>query len=163
MSFSFNAASVPVTETSFSPIPAANYNVKVTEAIMRPLKSGKGRALALTIEVLDGQFSRRKLWSNLNVEHESVETRGYAQKDLASLMRAINVPNVDEHTLHMLCNKPLRVRVTIKKDDTYGEKNEIKGFEAIAQGAAMPSAAPSMPAANAAPAAPVAPWAKQAA
>ena len=116
----------------------------------------------LTIEVLDGQFARRKLWSNLNVEHESVETRGYAQKDLASLMRAINVPNVDEHTLHMLCNKPLRVRVTIKKDDTYGDKNEIKGFEAIAQGAAMPTA-PSMPAANAAPAAPVAPWAKQAA
>lgn len=162
MSFSFNAASVPATDTSFSPIPAANYNVKITEAAMRPLKSGKGRALALTIEVLDGQFARRKLWSNLNVEHESVETRGYAQKDLASLMRAINVQNLEEHALHMLCNKPLRVRVVIKQDATYGDKNEIKGFEAIAQGSVIPTSAPTAPAANSAPAAPVAPWAKAA-
>lgn len=160
MAFSFNANSVSVEATSFTPIPAGNYNAKVTEAAMRVLKSGKGRALALTFEVLDGQFARRKIWHTLNVEHESTDTRGYAQKDLSILMRCINVPNIEENTLHQLCNKPLKIRVVIKQDATYGDKNEIKGFEALGQGA-MPSM-PAMPAAPAANTAPQAPWAKAA-
>lgn len=162
MSFSFNANSVSVEATSFTPIPAGNYNAKITEAAMRVLKSDKGRALALTFEVLDGQFARRKIWHTLNVEHESTETRGYAQKDLAILMRCINLPTVEESTLHQLCNKPIKVRVIVKQDATYGDKNEIKGFEALGQGMQIPQAMPSMPAAPAANTAPTAPWAKAA-
>jgi hypothetical protein len=162
MSISFNAASVPVTETSFSPIPAGNYNVKINDAVMKPFAGNKpGRKLTLTLELLDGQFARRKLWKDLNVEHAEAEQRGYAQKDLASLMRCINVQNIDEQTLHLLCNKPLKIRVIVKQDKTYGDKNEIKGFEALGQGQVMPSM-PTMPAAPAANAAPQAPWAKAA-
>ncbi len=169
--FSFNAAAVQPQE-SISPIPAGVYLAQVVESDVRPLKSGKGRALALTFQVLNGAYANRKVFANLNVEHrESAEAERIAQAQLSALCHAAGVINVQDTTqLHM---RPVNIRVKVRKDETgqYGDKNEVTGYEAAGQaggptaaGAArpvMPPAAP-VPAAPAAAAANAAPWARRA-
>lgn len=158
--FNFDATNVPQQE-SFSPIPAGTYNARATKAEMRPLKSGNGLAMALTFQVMDGQYANRQVFANLNVQHTNQEAQRIAQQQLSTLCHATGALKISETTLHLLCNKPVRIRVKIRQDAQYGDKNEISGYEAMPANARMPSmpAAATAPAQQA-PAAAVPPWAQ---
>lgn len=159
--FSFDATAVAPQE-SLSPIPAGHYLAHIIESDIQPLKSGMGQALALTFEVLDGQYRGRKVFARLNVQHRgSPEAERIAQAQLSALCHAVGVLKLtDSAQLH---HKPVRIRVKIRKDESgqYGDRNEVTGFEAA-------SGVPTMPPQAAAPAAAAAsavtpPWAKRAA
>ena len=162
--FTFDASTVAPQE-SFSPIPAGTYNARATKAEMKPLKSGNGLALSLAFQVMDGPHANRQVFANLNVQHTNPDAQRIAQQQLSTLCHAVGVLRLSETTLHQLCNKPVRIRVKIRKDEQYGDRNEIAGFEAIPGAAAqrLPVGAPAMPAAAAAPAAATPPWATAAA
>jgi hypothetical protein len=160
---SFNAANVAPQEP-ISPIPAGVYLAQVVESDVRPLKSGQGRALALTFQVLQGPCVNRRVFANLNIEHRSsAEAERIAQGQLSALCHAVGVINLQDTTqLHM---RPVQIRVKVRKDDSgqYPDKNEVTGFEAAAPvagqarpAAPMPASAPVAP-----PAAPAAPWARR--
>lgn len=161
----FDATQVAPQE-SLSPIPAGTYVAHIIDSEVRPLKSGMGQALALTFEVLDGQYRGRKVFTQLNVQHRgSPDAERIAQAQLSALCHATGVLKLADSTqLHM---KPVRIRVKIRKDASgqYGDRNDVTGYEA-AHGVAVPpmpsmqTAAAAQPAA-AAPTTP--PWAKRAA
>ncbi len=153
--FQFDATAVEP-QQSLDPIPAGTYLAQVTESALRPLKSGNGDGLQLTFEVLDGPFARRKVWMNLNVRHNNGTAQQIGQQQLSALCHAVGVLRLADTT--QLHNKPVRIRVAIRKDEQYGDKNEIKGFEAAAG-----VAAPSLAAQKSAPPRAPAPWAKTAA
>lgn len=161
--FTFDASTVAPQE-SFSPIPAGTYNARATKAEMKPLKSGNGLALSLAFQVMDGPHANRQVFANLNVQHTNPDAQRIAQQQLSTLCHAVGVLRLSETTLHQLCNKPVRIRVKIRQDAQYGDRNEISGFEAVPGGAAarLPAGAPAA-AAPAAPAAAVPPWATAAA
>lgn len=143
-------------QQSLDPIPAGTYLAQVTESDLRPLKSGNGDGMQLTFEVLDGPFAHRKVWANLNVRHNNESAQRIGQQQLSALCHAAGVLRLADTT--QLHNKPVRIRVAIRKDEQYGDKNEIKGFEAAAG-----IAAPSLSAQKSAPPKAAAPWAKAAA
>lgn len=151
----FDATKVAPQE-SLAPIPAGVYLAQVTESDVRPLKSGQGRALALTFKVLQGPYAGRSVFTNLNIEHRgSAEAERIAQSQLSAMCHAVGVLNLQDSTqLHM---KPVQIRVKVRKDDTgqYGDRNEVTGYEAAPGGAGgPPRAAPAaMPAAAMPPAA----------
>lgn len=170
---SFDATQVAPQE-SINPIPAGVYLAQAIESDVRPLKSGMGRSLSITFQVLEGQYINRKVFANLNIEHRgSAEAERIAQSQLSALCHAVGVLKPqDSSALHM---KPVRIRVKIRKDESgqYGDKNEVTGYEAVQGGlpptaaAAARSPAPSgfqpAGAAQAAPppAAAAAPWARR--
>lgn len=178
----FDATTVAPQE-SMAPIPAGVYLAQVVESDERALKSGAGRCIALTFEVLQGPYARRKVWTQLNYKHTSADAERIGQAQLSALCHAAGVPRLqDTSQLHM---RPINIRVKIRKDDSgqYGDKNEVNGFEAAGPGvgappmgmpgpapaptfpAAAPSAAPAAfaaPAAAAPAAANVPPWARRA-
>ncbi len=151
----FDASTVEP-QQSFDPVPAGTYLAHITESDLRPLKSGNGEGLSLTFEILDGSFARRRVWANLNVKHTNPEAQRIGQQQLSALCHATGVLRLADTT--QLHGKPVRIRVAVRKDEQYGDKNDIKGFEAATGAAASMSA----PAAKAAPKA-AAPWAKAAA
>jgi Protein of unknown function (DUF669) len=165
-SLNFNAASVAPQE-SIAPIPAGVYTAHITESDVRPLKSGNGQALALTFEVLDGPYARRKVWASLNIKHANQDAERIAQSQLSALCHAVGVVQLNDSVqLHM---KPVKIRVKVRKDDSgqYGDRNEVGGYEAAgpagaATGAMFPPAG-GMPSASApaTAAAPAAPWARK--
>ena len=163
--FQFDASTVePSKALDNSPIPAGTYNAHVIESDVKALKSGNGTGLYLTFEILDGPCAKRRVWTTLNVQHSNTVAQGIGQQQLSSLCHSVGVIRMqDTSQLHA---KPLKIRVTIKKDEQYGDRNEIKGFEAVAVGGipAMAAAAANVPPmaapAAATPPKPAAPWAK---
>jgi hypothetical protein len=170
--FNFDTNSVEKRESNYELLPAGWYTAQVTESEIVKLNSGNGSALKLTIEVLQDGYRGRKVWARLNVQHSNPKAETIAQQQLRELCDSIGVVRMQDTTeLH---NKPMCVKVKIRKDDTgnYEDQNEVTGFKPASAGASAPSAggiarpqsAPaSAPSAAAAPGGSTPPWAKKAA
>ena len=92
------------------------------------LRQGKGNGLKLTFEIIDGQYKGRRIWENLNIQHENEETQRIAQSQLSALCHAVNVIKLqDTAALH---HKPVHVRVVVREaQGQYQASNNIKGYE----------------------------------
>lgn len=169
-SFSFDTNTVEPREAQYSLLPAGWYVAQVTESDIVALKSGNGQAIKLTFEVLSEGYRGRKVWSQLNIRHTNPTAETIAQQQLRELCDSIGIVRMsDTVELH---NKPVQIRVKIRKSDNpaYEDQNEVAGFKAAggAVAPAMPTparaAAPAAVAANAAaPAGSAPPWAKKSA
>lgn len=142
-------ASTVAPQQSFSPIPAGVYVAQVVDSDLKPLKSGNGEGLSLTMEVLDGECRGRKVFANLNIRHTNPEAQRIGQSQLSALCHAAGVIRLQDTT--QLHNKPLRMRVKIRKQEGYDDRNEVSGFEPFA--GSVPAVTPA-----AAPAAATPPW-----
>lgn len=172
--FSFDTNSAPKRENNYELLPAGWYTAQVTESEIVALKSGQGRALKLTFEVLTDGYRNRKVWARLNVQHAgSPKAEQIAQEQLRELCESVGVVRMqDTVELH---NKPVQIKVKIRKDDSgqYEDQNEVTGFKAAGGGqpqagavpprAAAPANAPVAAAAVPAAGGSTPPWAKKAA
>jgi hypothetical protein len=125
--FNFDASTV-APQASSGPVPAGTYLAQIIESDVAPLKSGKGTGLKLTFEIIDGQQKGRRIWENLNIQHENDETQRIAQSQLSALCHAVNVIKLqDTAALH---HKPVHVRVVVREaQGQYQASNNIKGYE----------------------------------
>jgi len=125
--FNFDASTV-APQASTGPVPAGTYLAQIIESDVAPLKSGKGTGLKLTFEIIDGQQKGRRIWENLNIQHENDETQRIAQSQLSALCHAVNVIKLqDTAALH---HKPVHVRVVVREaQGQYQASNNIKGYE----------------------------------
>ncbi len=141
----FDPNDIPESERGdFTPIPAGWYEVQITESDVVDLKTGNGRALVLTFDVIGPTYANRKLWDRLNIRHTSQEAQAIAQRALADLFLATNTaPSRDSADLHF---KPLMARVVIDPaKDGYDAKNVIKGYKAFPRAAAPVNAKANAP------------------
>jgi hypothetical protein len=156
----FDASTVQP-QDSFSPIPAGDYIAQVTDSSIKPTKSGTGMILNLTWTILDGQYANRKVFDRINIQNQNPEAEKIGQRQLSSVCHAANVMKLqDSNQLH---GRPCKITVKIRKDEQYGDSNEVKGYAAAG---ASQSAAPMMAAAANAPqqtASAAPPWARAAA
>jgi hypothetical protein len=125
--FNFDASTV-APQASTGPVPAGTYLAQIIESDVAPLKSGKGTGLKLTFEIIDGQYKGRRIWENLNIQHENDETQRIAQAQLSALCHAVNEIKVkDTAVLH---HKPVSIRVVVREaQGQYQASNNIKGYE----------------------------------
>lgn len=123
----FNANEVEPA-AGFDPIPAGKYPAVITESEMKPTKSGVGKFLQLTFQILDGEFKGRLVWARLNLDNPNATTVKIARAELSAICRAVGVmAPKDSVELH---NLPLVIKVGHKKrGDTDELTNVIKGYE----------------------------------
>lgn len=170
--FNFDTNTVEKRESNFDLLPAGWYTAQVTESDIVALKSGNGRAVKLTFEILQEGYRGRKVWSQLNVQHTNPQAEQIAQQQLRELCDSVGIVRMqDTVELH---NKPVQIKVKVRKSDNpqYEDSNDITGFKAAGNGQPQAGAVPPRAAAPAnapAAAAPAAaggstpPWAKRAA
>lgn len=129
----FDASTVEPAK-SFAPIPAGVYPAQIVESEIKPLKSGNGEALSLQFEILGNQFAGRRVFANLNIHHTNRDAERIAQEQLSAICHAVAVTRLqDSSQLH---GKPMNIRVKIRKQEGYEDRNEISGYEALPGGAA---------------------------
>jgi hypothetical protein len=149
-------------QTSFEPLPAGVYVCQVTDSGAKFSKNNRPN-LNITMTVVDGEFTGRKIFDNFTLDHE------IGLKIFKTLCVVAGHPNPnfvrDSEELHGLYAK---VRIAIKEDPGYAPKNVVKGYMAadgsptVAPAAQQSrAAAPAAPAASAKPAARK-PWEKAA-
>ena len=152
----FNAANVQPSQ-SFDPLPAGDYIAQITESSTKPTKAGTGIMLNLTWTVLDGQFANRKVFDRINVSNQNPEAERIGQQQLSAICHAVGVLNLqDSNQLH---GRPCKIKVKVRKDEQWGDSNEVKGVSAVTAGAAPAAAGAPWQASAAAPGAPSAPTA----
>lgn len=154
--FTFNAEQVKP-QDDFSPVPAGDYIAQVTESEIKATKSGTGQMLTLRWQILDGQFKGRLVFDRINIINQNPTAQQIGQSQLSSICRAAGVMQLaDSVQLH---NRPCIITVKIRKDEQYGDGNEVRAYKP-ASGVA-PVAAPAFAQAanpHAAPAGAVPPW-----
>ena len=145
------------------PVPAGDYTVCIVDSEMKPTSSGNGYYLQLTLEVLEGEFSGRKIFDRLNLDNPNRQAVEIAQRTLSAICHAVGVLQVqDSAQLH---DKPLVAKVAVRAArGEYGPSNEVKGYKASSAGVSAPPRVPAaaQAAAATAPAAAAAsrPWAR---
>ncbi|MBQ4315547.1 MAG: DUF669 domain-containing protein [Lentisphaeria bacterium] len=138
--FNFNANEVEP-NSGFTLMPAGKYLAVITEDEMKDTKSGDGRYLSLTFEVLDGKFKGRKLWARLNLENKNAQAVQIARGDLSAICRAVGVMQLSDTV--QLHNIPLVITVKVKRNrETDEMQNEISGYEPKGTATAVTAAQP---------------------
>lgn len=124
-------------------------------------RSGKGRYLPMTFEIIDGDFKGRQIFKNFNLENSNEQAVKIAQSEIKELLQAVGWdfvskpcgPN-DTSEIHMI---PLTLQITIRNNkQSDEEQNEIKHFKPRATAGTAAPAAGTPTAATPA----VAPWAR---
>lgn len=168
--FSFDTGSVEKRESQYELLPAGWYTAQVTDSEIVTLRTGNGQAIKLTFDILSEGYRGRKVWARLNVRHTNQDAERIAQQQLRELCESVGIARFNDTVeLH---NKPVQVKIKIRKDDTgqYEDQNDVVGFKSAGAGSPVPTASRAPAAPAAAPAnAPVAggaatpPWQKRAA
>ena len=142
-----------------TPLPAGLYTVEITNADVKPLKSGNGTGLSLEFTVIDpAPHAKRKVWQNLNIQHNNAQAEQIGQAELSALCRVVGIPVLEDSD--QLFQKILRIRTKVREaQGDYAARAEVAGYEAA--GAAQPAANAPSPAASSGAAVP--PWKKRAA
>ena len=160
---SFSAAELPQSDRSYDPIPEGWYDVEIKGAELRTTKAGTGQYIAVRYDVTGPTHAGRVIYGNLNVSNPNPKAEEIGRQQLGELMRSIGLGVVQD--TDQLIGGRLSIKVSIRKSEQYGDSNDVKGFKALAGGAApaAPSAPAPQPAAAPAPAAASAPpWAQRA-
>lgn len=147
-------------QQDFGALPTGEYLAEIIDSVLKDTKSGNGKYLELTYEVLDGPMRNRKVWCRINLVNANAQAQEIGNRQFRSIREATGVLDVtDSVQLH---NKPHIIRVemikagTVQKNGTTTTRdgNDIKSWKP-APGAT--------PAAATAPAATAAPWGTRAA
>jgi hypothetical protein len=132
----------------FDVLPAGEYDAVIVNSEVKTTSAGDGRYLKLELQVLNGPFQNRKVWDQLNIWNQNAQAVQIAKGQLSAICRAVNVLTPqDSSELH---NKPLRIKVAVKRDAEYGDKNVVKAYKPRQAGPTpAPSAAPASVASSA--------------
>lgn len=124
--------------SGWDPLPPGDYTACVTSTDLKATKAGNGEYIELTIEIMDGEFSGRKIWERLNVNNPSEQTVQIARSQLNQLATALGqVPLKDTDQLLEI---PFTLTLDIdRKDNT---RNRVMGYSSASSAprkAAKPS------------------------
>lgn len=134
-SFSFDAAThVAPPVPSREPLPRGMYQVIVMASDLKPTQAGTGEYIELTLQVVDGEHSGRRVWDRLNVSNPNKTAEEIAKRQLQELCLAAGVTNLtDTEQLHDI---PVLAEIDLdRKDPT---RNRVMGYGSV--GAAKPVA-----------------------
>lgn len=155
----FKPEDAPVSENSFDPIPAGEYQCTVKGAELKQTKAGTGAYISLQLGIDGPTHTGRVVFTNLNIQNPNEVAERIGREQLGQIQRAAGLGPVEDSD--QLIGAQMAIKVTVKNDPTYGPGNEVKGFKPI--GSAPPAVAQaSTPVAAATqPAAQAAPWARK--
>ena len=124
-----NLNDLPVSESSFDPLPDGWYSVKITGAELKNTKTSGGQYIAVKYAVLGPTHQGRIVFGNLNIKNQNTKAEEIGRQQLGEVMRAIGLNRVED--TDQLIGGDLQIKLVTKKDEQYGDKNEVKGFKAI--------------------------------
>lgn len=130
-------------------------------------RSGKGRYLPMTFEIIEGEYKGRQIFKNFNLENSNEQAVKIAQSEIKELLQAVGWDFAskpcgpdDTSEIHMI---PLTLQIIIRVNkNTDDEQNEIKHFKPR-QTPGTTTAAPTRTSAATPQGQAVAPWARNAA
>jgi len=154
----FDVDALPQSNTgNFDPLPAGWYSATMAGAELKATKSGTGQYISIRYDITGPTHQGRVVFGNLNIRNANPKAEEIGRQHLGDICRAIGLARVSD--TDQLIGHSLMVKLDVEKSEQYGDKNNVKGFKAIAGGAPPVMSKPAPTAVAPAKAAP--PWAKK--
>jgi len=134
LDFEFNVDSLPVSESSYEPIPAGWYTANIKNAEIRQTKNGTGQYIAVRYDIEGPSHSGRVIFGNINIKNANPKAEEIGRQQLGEVMRAIGLSVVRD--TDQLIGGMLQIKVDISHQDGYELRNEVRGYKAITGGTA---------------------------
>ena len=134
LDFEFNVDSLPVSESSYDPIPAGWYTANIKNAEIRQTKNGTGQYIAVRYDIEGPSHSGRVIFGNINIKNANPKAEEIGRQQLGEVMRAIGLSVVRD--TDQLIGGTLQIKVDISHQDGYEPRNEVRGYKAITGGTA---------------------------
>ena len=126
----------------FQPIPAGNYLLDVSFSQLKQSRAG-AQMLAVTFDVADGDYSRRKIFQNFVIGSSNETARNIALGQLSELCKAAGLAEMKQDTDLIGARILGHVVIRKSKDPQYGDSNQVVNFAAAnAKNAAAAKNAP---------------------
>ena len=134
------------TAGAFHVVPAGRYEMVIIADALKDAKSGNGKVLSLTFQIVSGPEKDSTIISRLNIKNTSPVAEKIGQGVLKRLCRLTDVDFPPANTDHMK-GKPIIGTVIIKsfQSNVTGDKlenNEIKAFNSKAVAGPSPESSP---------------------
>jgi hypothetical protein len=111
------------TRGDYTPIPEGVYNLVIEKSEISKTKANNDK-LSLTFRVDDGEYERRKLFTNLNLENNNTAAVELAKKQLHALLILCGLKEL-EHPDDLI-GQSLSAKVVVKKRKDTGQlQNEV--------------------------------------
>lgn len=137
----FDPATAPESNSNFDLMPAGWYPAHAIEEAELATKSGNGRVIYLTWEVMEGPFSKRRIWQRISYKHATAMAQEIGQRELGDLCKALGLGPIQDTA--SLAFKAVQIRVGVEPaKDGFEAKNVVKGFKPYG---GVPVAPPSHP------------------
>jgi hypothetical protein len=137
-------------------VPTDWYPCLVSGTEIKETKTGTGKYLMLTLDIIDGPFKNRKLFDRLNLWNRNQQAVDIANKTMTAICQSVGIIQPRNH--EEFRGKRLMAKAVKTNDPQYGEGNEVKGYKAIEGASQATAAGTSAPQAEQAPAASTPPW-----
>jgi hypothetical protein len=105
------------------------YAMQVEDAEIKETKAGTGEYISVKLKVLEGTRKGKTVYHMFNIKNPNPEAVRIGHQQLKSFMMAAGFSSFVLKSASDLCGATVVARVKIKKDDTYGDKNNITGFK----------------------------------
>jgi hypothetical protein len=135
MQLQFDASRVEP-NVAFEPLPAGWYTAMITDTGEKDTNDKLGKMLEVTLEIMGGDFNKRKVFDRLNLVNANPMAVDIAYRTLSAICHSVGVIQMtDTSQLH---GKPLLVKVAFRPARTdkdtgksYDASNEVKGYKAV--------------------------------
>ena len=131
----FDVNSLPQSDNNFDPLPAGWYTTKIAGAEIKATKNGTGQYISVRYDIIGPSHQGRVVFGNINIKNSSPKAEEIGRMALGELMRAIGLARVTD--TDQLIGGNVQIKLAVKQDENYGDRNEVKAFKAIS-GGSMP-------------------------
>jgi hypothetical protein len=129
----YNAANAPE-DTGFDPLPAGWYDVEVDKTELRNTKAGNGSYISVQFRVQGPSHAGRVVFGTYNLANPNPKAVEIGHAQFRSLHTACGLPHITD--TDQLIGRTCAIKLVVKLDDHYGDKNEVKAARAQTGGSA---------------------------
>lgn len=127
--FNFNSKEID-TSSDFPVLPDDWYTAHIDKSEILSTKARDGQYLKLRFKILDGEYKKRVLFENFNIENNNPIAKRIAEKQLALLCQAVGVITLED--TQQLHGRPVKIKVAIEPaQGKYQESNVIVEFQSM--------------------------------
>jgi len=121
----FDAVESDFAPRTFEALPRGDYTAMITDSVLKDTKAGNGSYIALTMEIIDGAFSGRKIWDNLNVKNANPTAEKIAHASLTQYFASCGQDLQKGANTESLYNIPFKLMLGVDQKDQ--SRNRVMG------------------------------------
>lgn len=114
---------------NYEPLPAGWYSASISDAELRDTKAGTGVYVSVKYVISGPSHQGRIVYGNMNIRNPNSMAEDIGRQQLAALMRAIGLDEIRD--TDQLIGGNCEIKLSIKQDEQYGDRNEIKAWKPL--------------------------------